>query len=111
MDIKDLFPRQNEFSMPVKDSEQKQSAFKLIQDAVFVVETEFSHILSDFQRDKIKTFMCSKTLLEAESSIEKQYLRALSGDQNAMHNVRSGMEYWRKLVMKEINYALQVASR
>lgn len=87
------------------------NAFKPILEAVSAVSKAFDSIESDFQRDKIKVFMCSKTLLEAESAIEKQYKMAISGDQKALQNVHSGMEYWKKLVMKEINHAIEVTSQ
>lgn len=87
------------------------NAFKPIQEAILAVSKAFDYIESDFQRDKIKDFMCSKTLLEAELAIEKQYKLALAGDKNALQNVHSGMKYWQKLVMKEINHALEVTFR
>jgi hypothetical protein len=111
MDINQLLPQKTECFQKAENHEHVNHAFKAMQDAVFTVENAFFDIYSDFQRDQIKRFMCSKLLLEAEEAIEKQYQSALSGNENAAQNVVTGMQYWKKLVTKEIDKFREVASR
>lgn len=111
MDIKELMPQKSEYPLSGINTERIKSVHKPMQDAVFIVEKAYSHIVSDFQKDRIKRFMCSKPLLDAEIAIEKQYQLALSGDENAAQKVASGMQYWQKLVLREIDKYLEVSGR
>jgi hypothetical protein len=102
MEIMELIPQKTESLINTGEQEFKKSVFKHVQDAVFAAENAFFCINSDFMKHKIKLFMCSKTLLEAEEAIERQYKLAMLGDAKCAENVQSGMQYWLKLVLREI---------
>ena len=68
----------------------------------------FEDIESQFVREKVKKWIANDlNLLKSESFIEKQYQLALTGDQKALQNVVSGMEYWLELVNLKIKRCLE----
>lgn len=107
MDIDDLLPQKPESAtalpLPVCNNEQLEIIYKPIQEAILEASKAFETIQNDYLRYKIKLFMCSKTLLDAESAIEKQCRAAIIGNAKAAENVKSGMHYWLQLVLREIN--------
>lgn len=114
MDIVELLPQKPGVSTapPLSgcSKEQLEIIYKPIQEAILEASKAFETIQNDFLRDKIKAFMCSKVLLDAESAIEKQFKSAIAGNAKAVENVQSGMRYWLQLVLREIKRVRELAA-
>lgn len=101
-------PKHNIQSLSVSSISRVDECHKPIQEAVLEAFRLFENIESQFVRETIKKWITTDlNLLKSESLIEKQYQIALSGDQKALQNVVSGMEYWLELVNLKIKRCLE----
>ena len=103
--------RDNSLSLSVPNvpaNPRLSECHKPIQEAILEAFRLFEDIESQFVREKVKKWIANDlNLLKSESFIEKQYQLALTGDQKALQNVVSGMEYWLELVNLKIKRCLE----
>jgi hypothetical protein len=78
-------------------------AHKPILQAHLAASEAYETLNSEITRKKVRKYLAKDpTILQAESAIEQQYQLALSGDLKAMEKVRSGMDYWLKLMKRSM---------
>ena len=114
MNIAELIPQEPETKspppLPVPSDSRVSECHKPIHDAMLESFRLFENIKSQFVRDVVKKWLATDlNLLKTETLIEKEYQKALLGDEKALQNVKSGMEYWRELVNRKVTKCLEEA--
>jgi hypothetical protein len=107
MEISELLPTEMKEDgvqeIPITVDLDVDSTHKPILQAHIAASEAYETLTSEITRKKVRQYLAKDpTILQAEAAIEQQYQLALSGDLEAMEKVRSGMDYWLKLMKRSM---------